>query len=102
MKKHIGDLKENQFYLNHIIFDEWIHRGMDEIICRFNLKVPSGYPNYTYYYFVKKNSNRYFRKHLGFTYNRLRYYRHLCNNFSGLITVVDYKKLMLFKLKYDL
>jgi hypothetical protein len=69
-----------------------------EIIQRLKLKRDPRLPDYPGYYFVKKNSNRYFRKHLGFTH-----IRNATNVLgSGTIIIHDYKKLMLFFLKYNL
>jgi hypothetical protein len=85
---------------------KWAHCAEREVIQRFNLKPPKGYPNYPSYCFVKKNSNRYFRKHLGFTLDLNlrkknddgdRVYRGYTS-----VHVNDYKKLMVFMLKYGL
>lgn len=82
------NLPENQFY-------KFVYIAQKEIIQKLNLKLQPGVPNYPGYFFIKKNSNRYFRKHLGFTISR--------NKKSplrlGTIFVHDYKKLMLFRLK---
>lgn len=85
-----------QFLIHDNELSKWIRIGCIDLIERFNLKLQPGLPDYPYYYFVKKNTNRYFRKHLGFTY---------CYNVKspsrfGTITVTDARKLMLFKLKY--
>lgn len=106
MTKLTGDeLKNNQFVLPHYEAIVWINNGKREIISRFKLKLPSGRYDYPDSYFIKKNSNRYFRKHFGFTYAGL-YNNKLFKNGTlkrfVLITVNDYKKLMLFKLKFDL
>ena len=84
--------------LSDNVFSKWIRLGQNEIIEKFDLKLPSGLPNYPSYYFTKKNPNRYFKKHLGFTY---------CYNMGdpkrkGTINITDHKKLMVFRLKYDL
>jgi hypothetical protein len=75
---------------------KFIRLAQSEVIERFNLKPPAGYPNYPNYCFVKKNSNRYFRKHLGFTFNSN------IKIFKPYITIriLDHKKLMVFRLKY--
>lgn len=90
--------KTSQFDLPYSILSKWIELAKKDIIEKFNLKLYPGTPNYSSYYFIKKNTNRYFKKHLGFTY---------CNNFKslsklGTITVINAKKLMLFRLKYSL
>ena len=86
---------------NEILLDwnescTFIRSAQAEVIERFNLKPPEGYPDYPNYCFVKKNSNRYFRKHLGFTFNSN------IKNFRPYVTIriLDHKKLMVFKLKY--
>jgi len=91
-------MESDIIHLEYHIFQKWVTLGMEEIIERFNLKLPDGFPNYPYYYFTKKNSNRYFKKHLGFVYGRniKTPYRY------GAVYVTNYKKLMLFRLKYDL
>lgn len=74
----------------------FIRLAQSEVIQRFNLKPPMGYPNYPNYCFVKKNSNRYFRKHLGFTFNsNIRIFKPYIT-----IRIVNHKKLMVFRLKY--
>jgi hypothetical protein len=78
---------------------KFINNAMRHIINKFKLKpalkfairfdiVPLNY------YFVKKNTNRYFKKHLGFTYTYV--------PDGTLIKVVDNKKFMLFKLQYEI
>ena len=79
-------------------FFKWIRLAEIEIIQRFKLKLPEGKPNYPSYYFTKKNTNRYFKKHLGFTYGRNIPKLKL----HGAIFVHDYKKLMLFRIKHGL
>jgi hypothetical protein len=104
MKPNGNDLKDNQFLIKHDVGVKWIKYGKLEIISRLNLKLKSGLPNYPDYYFIKKNSNRYFKKHLGFTYSG-NYNPIKVNNIiysHMLITINDYKKLMVFRLKYDL
>lgn len=99
------DLKDNQFLLEHSKACVWINRGKLEIISRFKLKLPSGFYDYPDYYFTKKNPNRYFRKHFGFTYSGMYKHRLITKGVLGahvLITVNDPKKFFLFKLKLDL
>lgn len=92
-------MESDEIHLQWPEFNKWIKFGQDEVIQRFNLKPPEGYPNYPNYCFVKKNTNRYFRKHLGFTF---------CYSFKqsfpdySIITILDRKKLMVFRLKYGL
>lgn len=86
----------SQFDLPYSVLSKWVELAKKDIIEKFNLKLYPGTPNYSSYYFIKKNTNRYFKKHLGFTY---------CYNVKspsrfGTITVIDARKLMLFKLKY--
>lgn len=79
-------------------FSKWIRSAQIEIIQRFDLKLPEGKPDYPSYYFTKKNTNRYFKKHLGFTYGRnIGTLKRYCT-----ILVHDYKKLMLFRIKHGL
>jgi hypothetical protein len=89
----------DEIHLRWPDFNKWITHAQNEVIQRFNLKPPEGYPNYPSYCFVKKNTNRYFRKHLGFTfcYN---FYKE--NHDRSIITILDRKKLMIFRLKYGL
>lgn len=76
--------------------DKIIQSGMIEIVQRFELKRD---PNKGITYcFVKKNTNRYFRKHLGFTYG----YCWDRNDNNGSITINDFKKFSLFVLKYGI
>jgi hypothetical protein len=90
-------MNETEFELPYDIAAKWINFGVEEIISRFNLKPPEGYPNYPYYCFVKKNNNRYFRKHLGFSFGRIK------GNFKCTkIKITNPKKLMVFRLKYDI
>lgn len=77
-------------------FCNFIRIAQKEVIQRLNLKLQPGYPDYPGYYFVKKNSNRYFRKHLGFMTTRSK------RLYYGKIIVNDYKKLLLFRLKYNI
>jgi hypothetical protein len=86
----------DEIYLEWFLSSKWIRSAEKEIIERFNLKPPEGYPNYPSYCFVKKNSNRYFRKHLGFTFQ--------WDTPLGVtrITILDPKKLFLFRLKYGI
>jgi hypothetical protein len=92
-------MESDEIHLQWPEFNKWINHAQAEVIQRFNLKPPEGYPNYPSYCFVKKNTNRYFRKHLGFTF---------CYNFKqrnpdySIITILDRKKLMVFRLKYGL
>lgn len=79
-------------------FLKWAKCAQNEVIERFNLKPPAGYPNYPSYCFVKKNSNRYFRKHLGFVLNAKT--NKLITNY--VIIINDFKKTMVFRLKYGL
>ena len=92
-------MESEKLYLEWSEFKKWIKFGQDEIIQRFNLKPPEGYPNYPSYCFVKKNNNRYFRKHLGFTFQ---YNVKKENPNLTIITIIDRKKLMIFRLKYGL
>ena len=90
--------KTSQFDLPDNILSKWIELAKRDIIEKFNLKLYPGTPNYSSYYFIKKNTNRYFKKHLGFTYcycspNHIR---------SGVINVIDIKKLMVFRLKHGI
>ena len=80
----------DEIHLEWTVFDKWVRFAEQEIIKRFDLKLSKGYPNYSGYYFIKKNSNRYFKKHLGFIVD------------SSIIKIVDHKKLMVFILKYGL
>jgi hypothetical protein len=90
-------MESDEIMLDQSIFSKWIKHGMAEIIKRFDLQLPSGMPDYPHYYFMKKNPNRYFKKHLGFTYS------YISNSErKGTITVNDHKKLMVFRLKYDI
>lgn len=73
---------------------KWIDNGMKEIINRFNLKLPENRTHMSYC-FVKKNTNRYFKKHLGFSYKTIL-------DGSTEITITDYKKLTMFRIKYGL
>jgi hypothetical protein len=93
----------NEIHLPYGVDTKWIKLAQQEVIQRFNLKPPEGYPNYPSYCFVKKNSNRYFRKHLGFTVN-LNLRKGVDGKFPAYTTinVVDPKKLMIFRLKYGL
>jgi len=86
----------NEINLQWSVGSDWVRSGEKEVIERFNLKPPEGYPNYPSYCFVKKNSNRYFRKHLGFTHHWIR-----CSSFIKIV-INDPKKLMVFRLKYGL
>lgn len=84
---------------------KWTLYAEREVIQRFNLKPPEGYPNYPSYCFVKKNSNRYFKKHLGFTLDHnLRKKVNGEKKYVGYTTVHinNHKKLMVFLLKYGL
>ena len=86
----------NEINLNWKAGSNWVRLAEKEIIEKFNLKPPEGYPNYPSYCFVKKNSNRYFRKHLGFTHHGVR------NTAIIKIVITDPKKLMVFRLKYGI
>ena len=90
-------MNETEFELPYDIAAKWINFGVTEIIFRFDLKPPKGYPNYPYYCFVKKNNNRYFRKHLGFSFSRNK-----VNFLTTKIKIIDPKKLMVFRLKYGI
>jgi hypothetical protein len=94
-------MNETEFDLPWDVAQKWINFGIEEIIFRFNLKPPAGYPNYPYYCFVKKNNNRYFRKHLGFSFSKNKE-----KNFvfvtSIKIKIIDPEKLMIFRLKYGI
>ena len=85
------------YYINSWFkLDKIIQSGMIEVVERFNLiKDPNKSIRYC---FVKKNSNRYFRKHLGFTYCHC-WHR---NDNNGSITINDFKKFSLFALKYEI
>lgn len=86
----------NEINLQWSVGSKWVNCAEKEVIERFNLKPPEGYPNYPSYCFVKKNSNRYFRKHLGFTHQWIR-------NIAVIkIIITDPKKLMVFRLKYGI
>ena len=86
------------------VSDKWIKCAQREVIERFNLKSPSGYPKRDSYCFVKKNSNRYFRKHLGFTFddNIKKRQLDLTEKPYTSFHINDPKKFMLFRLKYGL
>jgi len=90
----------DELYLDWHDASKWIKSGMTEVIQRFGLKPPKGYPDYPSYCFVKKNTNRYFRKHLGFTYNDT--FRKTIFMGCTTIKILDPKKLMVFRLKYGL
>jgi hypothetical protein len=79
------------------IFDFYkiIQKGALDVIERFNLKTINGYN--TWDCFKKKNSNRYFRKHLGFTYHSI-----IINNhkYKRFFRIYDKHKYMLFALKH--
>jgi hypothetical protein len=77
----------------------FINIAMRHIINKFKLKPDEKYIRRfknipLSYFFVKKNTNRYFKKHLGFTYTYV--------PDGTLIKVVDNKKFMLFKLQYEI
>jgi hypothetical protein len=98
------NLEKDEYIISYSDLVLWTKRGMRDMIERFNIKKPEGiYGNFDTYYFKKRNPNRYFKKHLGFTYHSL----------SGkvkdyplikvdVIKVYDYNKLFLFKLKHGL
>jgi hypothetical protein len=81
-----------------------IHHGMTEILSRFELPVHPEYGKSKFAEssrFFKKNSNRYFRKHLGFTF------RYDCRKlnaytFGVAIKINDIKKFLVFCLKYEI
>lgn len=99
-------LEKDEYYIPFGDLQKWIKHGMRDMIERFNIKPPEGiYANFDCYYFKKRNPNRYFKKHLGFTYNG-KAIRNTSDNKSKLkistIKVHDYNKLFLFKLKHGL
>lgn len=101
---------EFEFVIDYNTYFKWIRLGMNDVINRFNLKprppkdwkgnlndVPNSY------YFTKRNTNRYFRKHLGFTYKIFDPEDYNINYLKkAMIKVYDEKKLFVFKLKYGL
>jgi hypothetical protein len=87
----------------------WLDFGMYEIIKRFNLEPRCNKKQFEFfsrrgvkipdsYCFTKKNTNRYFKKHLGFTYQWIT----LDMNNGVRLSVIDRNKFLIFKLKYDL
>lgn len=96
-------MESEKLYLEWIEFHKWVKYAEAEVIQRFNLKPPEGYPNYPNYCFVKKNTNRYFRKHLGFTINMNLYItKDIIPIRLYTIVINDRKKLMIFRLKYEI
>jgi hypothetical protein len=73
-----------------------------DIINRFNLKMLK--PHYMWSCFKKKNSNRYFKKHLGFTYHSTIKYDVIDGRknykFKKFFKIYDDRKFMLFILKH--
>jgi hypothetical protein len=97
-------MESNVLIISWDISSKWIKCAQQEVIQRFNLKPPEGYPNYPSYCFVKKNSNRYFRKHLGFSINDNIKKKDKDNKSYPYTTfnINDLKKFMIFRLKYGL
>lgn len=99
-------LEKDEYYIPFHDLQKWVKHGMRDMIERFNIKPPEGiYATIDYYFFTKRNPNRYFKKHLGFTYNG-KAVRTTIDNKTKLristIKVYDYNKLFLFKLKHGL
>ena len=80
-----------------------VQHGMKEILSRFELPVHPEYVKGSYEStrFFKKNSNRYFRKHLGFTF-RYNCYKLSAYTFGVAIKINDIKKFLVFCLKYEI
>jgi hypothetical protein len=80
-----------------------VQHGMKEILSRFELPVHPEYSKGSFEStrFYKKNSNRYFRKHLGFTF---RYHndKNWKYTFGVSIKITDLKKFLVFCLKYEI
>ena len=93
-------MESNEIHIPHALLFRWIAYAELEIVERFNLKLPEGCPNHLSYCFKKKNTNRYFKKHLGFTFT---YNLGKGKVFDyAIIYVKDYRKLMLFRIKYGI
>ena len=90
---------ESDYFITRREDSIFINIAMRHIINKFKLKPDEKYIRRfknipLSYFFVKKNTNRYFKKHLGFTYTYV--------PDGVMIKVVDHKKLMLFKLQYEI
>lgn len=99
-------LEKDEYYIPFSELQKWVKHGMRDMIERFNIKPPEGiYAKFDCYYFTKRNPNRYFKKHLGFTYHgsAVRYTSDKKSKLKiTIIKVYDYNKLFLFKLKHGL
>ena len=65
----------------------WKYTAMTEIVNRFNIETNGRFITYA---FVKKNTNRYFKKHLGFIF------------IKDVVHIIDHKKLLVFRIKCGL
>lgn len=106
MNSSLFILEKDEHYIPFGDLQKWVKHGMRDMIERFNIKPPEGiYATIDCYYFKKRNPNRYFKKHLGFTYNG-NAVRSTIDNKSKIkistIKVYDYNKLFLFRLKHGL
>jgi hypothetical protein len=95
-------MESDEIHIPHALCFRWIKYAEHEIVERFNLSPPDKTKTkyHTSYCFSKKNTNRYFRKHLGFTFT---YNLGKGKVFDyAIIYVKDYRKLMLFRIKYGI
>lgn len=87
---------ESSYLVSRLEDTNFLYTAMRHIINKFKLNPPEHLLIYRSiplsYYFVKRNTNRYFRKHLGFTYTYVKD--------GTMVTITDHKKHMLFKLQY--
>jgi hypothetical protein len=99
---------DKEYYFNHN-HNNIVKCGCVEILSRFQLPYHPKYPKvsdltdviYCHTRFFKKNTNRYFRKHLGFTYqywNQSDFMR----GFGVKVKINDPQKFLVFLLKYGL
>lgn len=97
---------DKEYYFDHN-YNNIVKCGALEILSRFQLPYHPKYgKNISVYLscytrFFKKNTNRYFRKHLGFTYQ---YWNQLDfkHGFGVKVKINDPQKFFVFLLKYDL